>query len=42
MVSLFFFLLPFNNLKKLEKNLLATESGHKPKNQVNQVNSKKV
>ncbi len=25
------FLLPFNNLKKLEKHFLATESGHEPR-----------
>jgi len=30
MISLFSFLLPFDNLKKLEKHSLATESGHKP------------
>src|SRR6266498_3616911 len=30
MVFLLFFLLPFYNLKKLEKHLLATESGHEP------------
>ena len=31
MVSLFSFFPPFDNLKKLEKYSLATESGHEPK-----------
>jgi hypothetical protein len=30
MVSFFSFFLPFDNLKKLEKYSLATESGHEP------------